>query len=52
MKETLENAYEIARMKAANMQPAGLDIPLMTHDITEDGCNGLEDCPIHKPLHS
>lgn len=43
----LENAFEIARMKATNMQPAGLDIPLMTHDITEDNCSGLKDCPVH-----
>lgn len=39
-----------AEEKARTMVPDN-SAPLMTHDIEEEGCDGLESCPIHLPAN-
>lgn len=42
----INEIFERAEMKSRVMTPDN-SAPLMTHDITEESCNGLADCPVH-----
>lgn len=42
----IESVFANAEEKARTMTPDN-SAPLMTHDIEEEGCNGLATCPLH-----